>query len=68
MYVQVGDLAVVGDCSTVPLTQISCNTVFSKSQNARKVGTLCIFVGCAFDGYSDSIVVFICSIVLVLSS
>ena len=41
MYVQVGGLAVVGDCSTVPLTQISCNTVFSKSQNARKAETLC---------------------------
>ena len=27
---------------TVPLTRISCNRVFSKSQNARKVGTLCI--------------------------
>ena len=42
MYVQVGILALVGDHSTVPLTQISCNTVFSKSQNARKAGTLCI--------------------------
>ena len=31
----------VGDQSTVPLTRISCNTVFSKSQNARKAGTLC---------------------------
>ena len=38
-----GELALVGDYSTVPLTRISCNTVFSKSQNARKVGTLCIF-------------------------
>ena len=36
-----GELALVGDHSTVPLTQISCNTVFSKSQNARKAGTLC---------------------------
>ena len=32
----------VGDHSTVPLTRISCNTVFSKSQNARKAGTLCM--------------------------
>ena len=36
-----GELALVGDHSTVPLTRISCNTVFSKSQNACKVGTLC---------------------------
>ena len=42
MYVQVGDLALVGDHSTVPLTRISCNKVFSKSQNVRKAGTLCI--------------------------
>ena len=41
MYVQVGILALVGDHSTVPLTQVSCNTVFSKSQNACKAGTLC---------------------------
>ena len=27
--------------TTVPLTRISCNTVFSKSQNACKAGTLC---------------------------
>ena len=32
--------------TTVPLTRISCNTVFSKSQNAHKVGTLCnLFYG-----------------------
>ena len=37
-----GIFAVVGDCSTVPLTQISCNTVFSKSQKAPKARTLCI--------------------------
>ena len=36
-----GELALVGDHSTVPLTRISCNTVFSKSQNERKVGTPC---------------------------
>ena len=36
-----GELALVGDHSTVPLTRVSCNTVFSKSQNARKAGTLC---------------------------
>ena len=30
----------VGDLSTVPLTRILCNMVFSKSQNARKAGTL----------------------------
>ena len=35
MYLQVGDFCVAG-----PLTRISCNTVFSKSQNARKAGTL----------------------------
>ena len=31
-----GELALVGDHSKVPLTRISCNTVFSKSQNAHK--------------------------------
>ena len=41
MYVQVGNLALVGDQSTVPLTQISCNPVFFKSQNPCKAGTLC---------------------------
>ena len=41
MYVQVGDLVLVGDHITVPLTRISCNTIFSKSQNERKAGTLC---------------------------
>ena len=45
MYVQVGDLALVGDHSTVPLTPISYNTVFSKSQNVRKAGTLCTYQG-----------------------
>ena len=35
-------LALVGDHSTVLLTRISCNTVFSKSQKTRKAGTLCI--------------------------
>ena len=34
-----GELALVGDHSTVPLTRISCNTVFSKSQNPRKAGS-----------------------------
>ena len=38
MYVQVGDFCI----STVPLTQISCNTFFSKFQNVRKAGTLSI--------------------------
>ena len=36
-----GELALVGDHSTVPLTRVSCNTVFSKSQKTRKAGTLC---------------------------
>ena len=36
-----GILALVGDHITVPLTRVSCNTVFSKSQNPRKAGTLC---------------------------
>ena len=41
-YVRVsGELALVGDHSTVPLTRVSCNTVFSKSQKTRKAGTLC---------------------------
>ena len=37
-----GELALVVDHSTVPLTRVSCNTVFSKSQKTRKAGTLCI--------------------------
>ena len=42
MYVQVGDFHVSRGLATVPpLTRISCNMVFSKSQNARKAGTLC---------------------------
>ena len=36
-----GELALVGDHSTVPLTRVSCNTIFSKSQIACKLGTLC---------------------------
>jgi hypothetical protein len=39
MYVE--ELALLGDHSKVPLTRISCNMVFSKSQNGRKTGTLC---------------------------
>ena len=34
-------IALSESISTVPLARISCNTVFSKSQNARKAGTLC---------------------------
>ena len=40
MYVQVGYFRVSREPLTVPLTQISCNTFFSKSQNVRKAGTL----------------------------
>jgi hypothetical protein len=40
--VQVGDFHISRGFTTVPLTRISCNTVFSKSQNERKAGTLCI--------------------------
>ena len=36
-----GGLALVGDHSTVPLTRVSYNMVFSDFQNARKAGTLC---------------------------
>ena len=36
-----GDFPVSKGPPTVPLTQISCSIVFSKSQNAGKVGTLC---------------------------
>ena len=43
MYVQFGDFRVSRGPTTVPLTRISCNMVFSKSQNARKAGTLCKF-------------------------
>ena len=42
MYVQVGDFCVSRGLTTVLLTGILCDTVFSKSQNARKAGTLCI--------------------------
>ena len=42
MYVQVGDFHISRELSTIPIAQISCNTVFSKSQNARKAGTLCM--------------------------
>ena len=38
MYVQVGDFGASRGPTTVPPTRISCNTVFSKSQNARKAG------------------------------
>ena len=41
MYVQVGDFCVSRGFTTIPLTRISYNTVFSKSQNVRKAGTLC---------------------------
>ena len=41
MYAQVGDFCVSRGHPTVPLTQISRNAVFFKSQNPRKAGTLC---------------------------
>ena len=41
MFVQVGDFCVGRGSLTVPLTGISCNAVFCKSQNKRKAGTLC---------------------------
>jgi hypothetical protein len=41
MYAQVGDFRVSRGLHTVPLTQISLNVVFFKSQNPRKAGTLC---------------------------
>ena len=46
MYAQVGDFCVSRGPPTVPLTQISHNTVFFKSQNPRKVGALCIVYFC----------------------
>ena len=42
-YVQVGDFCISRGSPTIPLTKISCITVFSRYQNLRK-GTLCIFV------------------------
>ena len=45
MYVQVGDFRVSRGPPTVPLMQISCDTVFFKSQNPRKAGTLCMLAG-----------------------
>ena len=41
VYMQVGDFCVSRGFTTVPLTRILCNTVFSKSQIACKAGTLC---------------------------
>ena len=41
MCVQVGDFCASRGLPTVPLTRISCNTVFSKSENAHKEGTSC---------------------------
>ena len=41
MYVEEGNFYASRGPTTVPLTLISCNTVFSKSQNAHKAGTLC---------------------------
>ena len=38
MYMQVGDFCVSRGCPIIPLTQISCNAGFFKSQNQRKVG------------------------------
>ena len=40
MYIQVGDFPISRGPPTVPLRRISCNTVFSKAQNACKAGTL----------------------------
>ena len=40
MYAQVGDFRVSRGPPIVPLTLISRNAVFFKSQNPRKVGTL----------------------------
>ena len=36
-----GIYALVGDPSTVPPTQISCNMVFSKSKNEHDAATFC---------------------------
>ena len=44
MFVQVGDFCASRGLTTVPLTRILCNTVFSKSQNARVAGTLCSYL------------------------
>ena len=41
MHVEEGNFYASRGPTTVPLTLISCNTVFSKSQNAHKAGTLC---------------------------
>ena len=57
MYVQVGDFCVSRGPSTVPLTRSSCNTFFSKSQNARKAGTLCNFLLINFCTHCDLLVI-----------
>ena len=41
MYSQVGDFCVCRGTLSIPLTWISNNTVFFKSQNPHKAGTLC---------------------------
>ena len=41
MYVQWGNFCISRGFTTVPLTQILRNTIFSKSQNASMAGTLC---------------------------
>ena len=42
MYALVGEFRVSWNINTVPLTQFSCNAVFSRNQNARKWGNRCI--------------------------
>ena len=44
MYAQVGDFPISRGPPSVPLTQISCKTLLSKSQNASKAGTLCRWI------------------------
>ena len=61
-----GDFCISREPLTVPLTQISCNTVLFKSQNPRKAGTLCICTKntpskiisyhCAFQSNQNSII------------
>ena len=42
MYMQVGDFCISKGPPKVQLMQILRNTIFFKSQNGRKAGTLCI--------------------------
>ena len=55
MYVQVGDFRASRGPTTVPLTQISCNMVFSKYQNARKEVQIVVVSKNTAEGQGDGL-------------